>query len=354
MSASTPLPTCPLGSTGMTISRVGFGAWAIGGAGWKFAWGSQDDADSVAAIRRAVESGVNWIDTAPVYGLGHSETIVGQAIANLPEPDRPYVFTKCGLVWSENDRTAPPRKIMTPANVRREVDDSLRRLGLERIDFYQVHWPGDGLPLNFADTPGRVSADATPLETYWQVMADLKAEGKVRAIGLSNHGAADLDIAEKIAHVDGVQPQFSALARTAADDIVWARQHNTGVIVYQPMHSGLLSGAFSTDRVAALPDDDWRKTAPDFTTRLEANLAVADTLRGVAARHRVTTPAVAVAWTLAWPGVTGAIVGARRPAQVDDWAAAGSVSLTDADLDEISTAITAAGAGVGPNRPPRT
>lgn len=330
------LTTTELGTTGMEITAVGFGAWAIGGSGWKYAWGGQDDAESAAAIRHAVERGVNWIDTAAVYGLGHSEEVVARALADLPPADRPHVFTKCGLVWDESDRAAEPQRVMSPASVRREVEASLRRLGVERIDLYQVHWPAD---------------DGTPLEEYWQVMADLKAEGKVRAIGLSNHDAPQLDRAEKVAHVDSLQPPFSAINRMAAEEIGWCADHGTGVIVYSPMQSGLLTGAFTRERAASLPADDWRATSGDFTRRLEPNLALADALRPIAGRHGVSVAAVAVAWTLAWRGVTGAIVGARSPEQVDGWLPAASLRLTDADLDEVGAAIDRTGAGRGPSRP---
>ncbi|WP_067813284.1 aldo/keto reductase [Actinomadura kijaniata] len=348
----TTLPTRPLGTTGMDITTVGFGSWAVSGSGWRFAWGATDDAESVAAIRHAVESGVNWIDTAAVYGLGHSEELVGRAVAGLPEADRPLVFTKAGLVWDPEDPEASPRRIMKPASVRREVEDSLRRLGLETIDLYQVHYPDTGEALEYAGGGfGAVSPNATPLEEYWQVMADLKAEGKVRAIGLSNHAPDLLDRAEKVAHVDAVQPPFSAINRSAAEEIAWAHAHGAGVIVYSPLQSGLLTGAFTAERAANLPADDWRSGHADFTTGLAANLALADALRPVAERHGATVAEVAIAWTLAWPGITGAIVGARRPAQVDGWINAGSLALTPADLDEIATAITTTGAGAGPARP---
>jgi aryl-alcohol dehydrogenase-like predicted oxidoreductase len=330
------MQTRELGTTGMQITTVGFGAWAIGGSGWKYAWGGQDDAESIAAIRHAVESGVNWIDTAAVYGLGHSEEVVARALADIPQADRPYVFTKCGLVWDENNRTAEPQRVMNAASVRREVEASLRRLNTERIDLYQVHWPAE---------------DGTPLQEYWQTMADLKAEGKVRAIGLSNHDVAQLERAEKVAHVDSLQPPFSAINRLAAGEIGWCADHDTGVIVYSPMQSGLLTGSFTAERAASLPDDDWRAAAPDFTTRLDSNLALADALRPVAERHGVTVAAVAVAWTLAWRGATGAIAGARSPEQVDGWLPAASLRLTDTDLDEIAAAIDRTGAGRGPARP---
>jgi len=325
------LPTRPYGTTGMEITPVGFGAWAIGGGDWAFSWGPQEDAQSVAAIRYAVEQGVNWIDTAAVYGLGHSEEVVGQALKEIPDGDRPYVFTKCGLVWDLDERKKPPRR--TGTEIRREVEDSLRRLGVERIDLYQMHRPAE---------------DGTPLEEYWQTLLDLKAEGKVRAVGLSNHDVGQLDVAEKLGHVDSLQPPFSAIHRSAAAEIDWCAAHDTGVIVYSPMQAGLLTGSFSKERVAGLPDDDWRKRHPDFTTNLEANLAFADALVPVAKRHEVRPAAVAVAWTLAWRGVTGAIVGARRPDQIDGWLAAADLELTAADLDEIAAAIEHTGVGEGP------
>jgi aryl-alcohol dehydrogenase-like predicted oxidoreductase len=325
-----------LGATDMEITRVGFGAWAIGGGDWSYAWGAQDDAESVAAIRTAVDAGVNWIDTAAVYGLGHSEEVVAKALAEIPEADRPLVFTKCGLVWDEGDRSSEPRRVMERASVRREVDASLRRLGVERIDLYQVHWP---------------PADGTPIEDYWGTMVELREEGKVRAIGLSNHDAEQLEAAERVGHVDAIQPPFSAIARSAAPAIAWAAAHDTGVIVYSPMQSGLLTGAFSRARVESLPEDDWRRSDREFTTHLERNLALADALRPVAKRHDTTLAAVAVAWTLAWDGVTGAIVGGRRPQQVEGWLPAARLELSDLDLDEIAAAIERTGAGSGPVSP---
>ena len=222
------LPTQPLGTTGMDITPVGFGAWAIGGGDWAYSWGPQEDAQSVAAIRYAVEQGVNWIDTAAVYGLGHSEEVVAQALKEIPEADRPYVFTKCGLVWDAADRRAPARR--TGKEIRREVEDSLRRLGVERIDLYQVHRPPE---------------DGTPLEEYWQTLLDLKDAGKIRAAGLSNHDRGRLEAAEKLGHVDSLQPPFSAMHREAAGEIGWCAAHDTGVIVYSPMQAGLLTGSFS-------------------------------------------------------------------------------------------------------------
>jgi aryl-alcohol dehydrogenase-like predicted oxidoreductase len=336
----------------MDISRVGFGSWAVSGSDWRFGWGATDDAESIAAIRHAVDSGVNWIDTAAVYGLGHSEELVGKAIADLPEADRPYIFTKAGLVWDPNDRQASPRRVMRPDSVRREIEDSLRRLNIDSIDLYQVHWPDTGEPLEYAgDGSGAVSPNATPLQEYWQAMADLKTAGKVRAIGLSNHSPELLELAEQVAHVDVIQPPFSAINRSAAAEIAWAQAHDTGVIVYSPLQSGLLTGAFSAARVANLPDDDWRIGHQDFTTGLSANLQLVEAIRPVAERHGVSIAEVAIAWTLAWPGVTAAIVGARRAEQVDGWIGAGSVLLTPADLDQVAAAITSSAAGAGPARP---
>ncbi len=331
------LEKVPFGRTDMAITRAGFGAWAIGGGGWAFAWGEQDDAESVAAIRHAVESGINWVDTAAVYGLGHSEEVVARALRDLPEADRPYVFTKGGLVWDENDRSRQPRRAGDPASLRREVEASLRRLGVERIDLYQMHWPAE---------------DGTPLEEYWQTFTELRAEGKIRAAGLSNHGTAQLAVAEGIGHVDSLQPRFSLIHREAAADVIpWCAAHETGVIVYSPMASGLLTGSFTEERAASLGEGDWRSSSPDFTgSGLTRNLALAARLRPVADRHGVSVGAIAVAWTLAFPGVR-AIVGARSPAQVDGWLPAASLFLDDKDLGEIAAAAAESKAGSGPLRP---
>lgn len=335
----TSFPTRPLGNTGMAITRIGLGAWAIGGNGWAVGWGPQDDADSMAAIRRAVERGINWIDTAAVYGLGHSEEIVRRALAQMPAAERPYVFTKCGLTWSAEQPQAMPRRTGAPASIRRELEDSLRRLGVERIDLYQMHWP---------------AGDGTPLEAYWQELLDLKQAGKVRAIGLSNHNLAQLRAAEYLGHVDTLQPPFSAIQRTAASDLIpWCAANGTGVIVYSPMHSGLLTGTFSVQRARALPPDDWRARHPDFRSPdLERNLALADAFKPIAERHGATVAAAAAAWTLAWPGVTGAILGARSASQVDGLIGAAELELDADDMQAIADAIELTGAGSGPLRPP--
>ena len=332
---ATHLPTAQLGRTGMQLTRAGFGAWAIGGGDWAFAWGNQDDAASIAAIRHAVESGVNWIDTAAVYGLGHSEEVVAAALADLPAADRPYVFTKGGLVWDPADRSAAPRRVGAPASIRAEVEASLRRLRVDRIDLYQMHWPAE---------------DGTPLEEYWQVFADLRREGKIRAAGLSNHNVFQLEEAEEVGAVDAIQPPFSLIHRDAADDVLlWAREHEAGAIVYSPMASGLLTASFTAERAGRLQPGDWRAGHPDFTEpALSANLALADALRPVPDRHGVTPAAVAVAWTLAFPAVTGAIVGARSLRQVDGWLPAASLELKEDDRSEIAAAIRATGAGTGP------
>ncbi|MGW4773730.1 aldo/keto reductase [Nocardia sp. NPDC004278] len=338
--------TRPFGDTGMNITPLGFGTWVIAGSGWQYSWGATDDADSIAAIRHAIDSGLNWLDTAPAYGLGHAEDLVGRALAGLPESERPYLFTKTGLVWDEgDDRTGPPRRIVRPDVVRRELEQSLRRLRVDHIDLYQVHWPDTGEIFVYG-ADGVASGAATPLEEYWQVMADLKKEGKVRAIGLSNHDVAQLTVAEQVAHVDAIQPPFSAINRAAAPEIAWAEANGTGVIAYSPLQSGLLTGAFTADR--ELSADDWRSGHPDFTTNLSANLALVDALRPIATRHGVTVAEVALAWATAWPGVTGAIVGARTVAQIDGWIGASALRLTAADLAEITAAITETGAGTGP------
>ena len=340
-SSSTPdgaLPQRRLGRTDMRITRVGFGSWAVGGGDWAVGWGAQDDDASIDAIRHAVARGVNWIDTAAVYGLGRSEEVVRRALQPIPASRRPYVFTKCGLVWNPQDRKAMPSRVGAGASLRREVDDSLRRLGVERIDLYQMHWPAE---------------DGTPLEEYWQTLLELKREGKVRAVGLSNHDAQQLERAESIGHVDTLQPPFSAIRRNAAArELPWCAAHDTGVIVYSPMQAGLLSGRFSAERAHALPQDDWRSRSPEFSgERLQRNLRLADAMRAVAERRGVGSAAVAIAWTLAWPGVTGAIVGARSAQQVDGWIEAATLQLEAADMAEIAAAIESTGAGSGPARP---
>ncbi|HVP15521.1 MAG TPA: aldo/keto reductase [Terriglobales bacterium] len=332
------LPVRPLGTSGLMITKVGFGAWAIGGGGWLYGWGPQDDADSIAAMRHAVELGIDWIDTAAVYGLGHSEEVVGRFVRDLPEKDRPLVFTKCGMVWDERDRMAEPRRVLRPDSIRAECEASLRRLGLERVDLYQFHWP---------DQSG------TAVEDSWAEMVRLAEEGKVRTIGVSNFEPTLLARCEAVRHVDSLQPGFSMIRRgAAAETLPWCAAHGTGVIAYSPMQSGLLTDTFSAERVARFAPDDWRPRSPNFRSpALGRNLALRDALRPIAARRGATVSAVAVAWVLAWTGVSGAIVGARDPAQVDGWIDAASLELEPADLDEIAAAIERTGAGSGPARP---
>ena len=324
-----------LGTTDLEITTVGFGAWAIGGGGWVYGWGPQDDAGSIASIRHAVSLGVNWIDTAAIYGLGHSEEVVGRALREIPASERPFVFTKCGMIPNREKPYDEPARDLRPQSIRREVEASLRRLGVERIDLYQFHWP-DGI--------------GTPIEDSWHEMKRLVDEGKVRAVGVSNFDVPLLARAESMRHVDSLQPPFLLVRRDAAADVIpWAAAHGTGVIVYSPMQSGLLTDTFSVKRLAAMADDDWRRRSAQFTEpHLSRNIALRDALRPIAQRHAVTVSAVAVAWTLSCPGVTGAIVGARSPEQVDGWIAAGSLALDAADLAEITGAIERSAAGSGP------
>jgi aryl-alcohol dehydrogenase-like predicted oxidoreductase len=316
MKQQTQLPTTHLGDTDLEITRLGFGAWAIGGTGYEFAWGEQDDDESLAAIDRALDLGMNWIDTAAVYGFGHSEEVVGRALAGRPH--RPYVFTKASLLDGGGGRVAHSLK---RDSIRREVEASLSRLGVDAIDLYQIHWP-----------------DPEPdIEEGWATFAELKDEGLVRHIGVSNFDAAQLRRIQTIAPVETLQPQYSLADRGVEEEILpFAERAGIGVIVYSPMGSGLLTGAMTRDRIARLPDNDWRRRGEQFTEpRLSRNLAIVERLRAVAQRHDTTPGAVAVAWTLRNPAVDGAIVGFRRPDQVDPIVAAASLELTDGDVAEI-------------------
>ena len=334
--ATLPLTTTGLGRTGLDITRVGLGAWAIGGGGWQGGWGPQDDEESIEAILRAVDLGINWVDTAPAYGLGHAESVLGEALRRLPQPDRPYVFTKCGLVWEPGATTVS--NSLAPASIRRECEDSLRRLGVETIDLYQFHWP---------------TWDDTPVEESWTTMVELVEGGKVRHIGVSNFDVDLLERCQAVRQVDTCQPELNLLARQqAGTTIPWCAAHGTGVIVYSPMRSGLLTGRFSAERVRSLPADDWRAAHEDFQEpALSANLAFVERLAEVANDLGSTLPALAVAWTLAWPAVDGAIVGARRPDQLDDWIGSTAVELTDEHLRRIADALVETGAGTGPVMP---
>lgn len=310
-----------LGRNGPEITTVGFGAWAAGGP-WKVGWGPQSDTDSIAAIRHSLELGCNWIDTAAIYGLGHSEEVVGEAIRVFPRGDL-LVFTKCGRV---PDDTGTPHSDLRPASIRAQLEDSLRRLQTEYVDLYQIHWPDN-------DT-------GTPLEESWAMMAALQNEGKARFLGVSNFRIDEMERCEPIRHVDSLQPPYSLLRRDAEAELLpWCGRNGTGVIVYSPMQAGLLSGMFSMDRVA---EDDWRRRNPFFQEpNLSSNLAVVERLRPIAARHGLTVGQLAIAWTLRNPGVTGAIVGARRPEQVEQNIGAMGVQFVATDLAEIESALSA-------------
>lgn len=325
------MQTKRLGRTGLEISRVGFGAWAVGGGGYAFGWGPQDDEESMAAIEKAAELGINWIDTAPVYGLGRSEEVVGRALKRIPSGRRPYVFTKCSLVWPEGGREVSHS--LAAASIKRECEASLRRLGVEAVDLYQVHWPR-WAPVD----------DSARLEEGWGALADLKREGKVRHIGVSNFGVDDLERANRVAPVESLQPPYSLLRRKIESDILpYGEAHDIGIIVYSPMQAGILSGRMTRERVAALPEDDWRRRTREYQEpNLSANLAFVEVVREVAGRHGKTAGEAAVAWTLRHPAVTAAIVGFRRAAQVAEVAGAAALQLSDADAAEIERAIPTA------------
>jgi len=320
------MKTKQLGNSDLFITPVGFGSWAIGGAGWQFAWGKQNDADSVAAIHRALELGINWIDTAAVYGMGHSEEVVARALASWPGP-RPYVFTKCGLRWDAKGKT---RRVLTSASIRQECDHSLRRLKVDAIDLYRIHWPVQ---------------DPNELEEGWSTMDQLKREGKVRWIGVSNFDVAQMERAQAIAPITSLQPRYSLVHREVAEEVLpFCQREGIGVIVYSPMASGLLTGAMTRERIASLPEDDWRKHDEDFNEpNLSANLALVENLRAVGRRHGTTPGPVAVAWTLRDPVVTGAIVGARKPQQVNEMTMAAEIRLTPEEFNELETDVELAG-----------
>jgi aryl-alcohol dehydrogenase-like predicted oxidoreductase len=318
------MKTKQLGNSDLHITPIGFGAWAIGGD-WKFGWGAQDDTDSIAAIHRALELGINWIDTAAVYGLGHSEEVVARALADWPHA-RPYVFTKCGMIW--NDKREIDYSLRA-ASIRREVENSLRRLRVDVIDLYQIHWPVDDL----ADT-----------EEGWRTLADLKKEGKVRWIGTSNFSVAELEAAQRLAPITSLQPPYSLIRRDIEDEVLpFCQREDIGVIVYSPMASGLLTGAMTRDRIRALPPEDWRSKNPEFQEpKLTDNLALVERLRAVGARHRRTPGEVAIAWTLHHPAVTGAIVGARNPGQLNGIIGAADFHLSEEEIAEIENIQTTA------------
>src|SRR5712692_5472724 len=317
------MQTRKLGNSDLHITPVGYGAWAIGGSGWQFAWGSQDDNDSIAAIHRSLELGVNWIDTAAVYGLGHSEELVGRALKDW-RGSRPYVFTKCGLRWGFKGEVY---KVLSAESIREEVENSLRRLSVDVIDLYQIHWPPD--------------SDSDELEEGWSTLVDLKREGKVRWIGVSNFSVQQLRRAQFIAPVTSLQPPYSLLHREIEDEILpYCQRKDIGVIVYSPMASGLLTGAMTRERAAELPKDDWRRTSPEFREpKLSQNLELVERLKKVAARYARTPGEIAIAWTLRLPAVTGAIVGARNANQAEGVMRAGEIKLTSQDFAEIEGTV---------------
>ena len=313
-----------LGQSDLKITPIGIGAWAIGGGQWEFAWGAQDDEESIAAIGAGLDRGINWIDTAAVYGLGHSETMVGRAIRGLRT--RPYVFTKCSLVW---DKSGNISHNLQATSIRREAEASLKRLGIETIDLYQIHWPA------WSGNPE--SASPGSIEEAVGALAELKAEGKIRHIGVSNFDAQQMQRARNVAPITSLQPPYSLLATDVELSILpFAMEHQIGVIVYSPMASGLLSGAMTRERIAGLAEDDWRKNSPNFQEPLlSRNLRLVETLRAMGQRRNATPGEVAIAWTLRNPAVTGAIVGIRSAQQVSGIAGAGDLNLSAADMLEI-------------------
>jgi aryl-alcohol dehydrogenase-like predicted oxidoreductase len=318
-----------LGQSDLKITPIGIGAWAIGGGKWEFAWGAQDDRESIAAIHAGLDRGMNWIDTAPAYGLGHSETIVGRAVQGLAR--RPYIFTKCSLVWDESKKISHN---LQASSIRREAEASLKRLGVESIDLYQIHWPA------WSGNPE--SASPGSIEEAVAEMAKLKAAGKIRNIGVSNFNASQMQRALNVAPIASLQPPYSLLfTDVETSTLPFAWRHHIGVIVYSPMASGLLSGAMTRERIAGLPEDDWRKNSPNFQEPLlSRNLRLVEILRAIGQRQNATPGEVAIAWTLLNPAVTGAIVGVRSAQQVNGIAGAANVELNADDVREIEQALT--------------
>ena len=292
------LDTKQFGSTDMQITPVGFGAWALGGGDWVYAWGPQDDKESVAAIHHALDRGINWIDTAAGYGLGHSEEVVGQTLAGMSE--RPFVFTKCSMVWNEKGEFTFN---LSRASVRRECENSLRRLKMDYVDLYQIHWPNPD----------------PDIEEGWSTLAELQKEGKVRWIGVSNFSVEQMKRAQSIAPINSLQPPYSLIRPEVEKEILpFCQENNIGVIVYSPMYSGLLTGKMTPERIKNMPPDDWRQHDAEFQMpKLEKNLKLVDALSEIGKQHGVEPGVVAIAWTLRHTAVTAAIVGMRRPSQVD-------------------------------------
>jgi aryl-alcohol dehydrogenase-like predicted oxidoreductase len=316
-----------LGNSDLQITPLGVGAWAMGGSGWGFSWGPQDDQDSIAAIRKALESGINWIDTAAVYGLGHSEEVVARALEGIPH--RPYIFTKCERRWNERGELTSNLKA---ESLQSECEASLRRLKLDVIDLYQIHWP----------------QPEEDIEEGWTTLARLKQEGKVRYIGVSNFNVTQMKRAQAIAPITSLQPPYSLLARGVEKEILpYCAEQNIGVIVYSPMGAGLLSGAMTRERAGTLPDNDWRRHDPDFQEpKLSRNLQLVESLRSIGKRHGRTPGEVAIAWTLRHHAVTAAIVGLRRPEQVSGVIGAAEFRLSSEEVGEIDNCVDSAGAKV--------
>ncbi len=310
-----------LGNSDLHLTPIGFGAWAIGGGDWEFAWGAQEDEDSIRTIERALDLGLNWIDTAAIYGLGHSEEVVARALRNSPR--KPYVFTKCSMRWNVEDRRI--YRSLKAASVREECEHSLRRLGLDTIDLYQVHWPNP----------------EDEIEEGWETLAKLKQEGKIRYLGVSNFSVEQMKRVEAIAPITSSQPPYSLIhSKVEAEVLPYCREHNIGVINYSPMASGLLTGKMTAERVAAMPADDWRKRSPNFQEpKLGRNLRLAALLGEIGREHNVEPGVVAIAWTLHHPAVTAAIVGARRPDQVDGIIAAAGFRLSEEEFTRLGDFI---------------
>jgi aryl-alcohol dehydrogenase-like predicted oxidoreductase len=323
------MTTRTLGQTDLRITPIGIGAWAIGGGQWEFAWGHQDDAESIAAIHAGLDKGMNWIDTAALYGLGHSETVVGRAIKGLA--NRPYVFTKCSLVW---DKSGKISHNLQAASIRREAESSLKRLKIDTIDLYQIHWP--------AWKGNAEAASPGSIEEAVGALARLKTEGKVRNIGVSNFDAKQMQRAVDVSPIASLQPPYSLLATDVESTILpFALQHRIGVIVYSPMASGLLSGAMTRERIAALPEDDWRKHSANFQEPLlSRNLHLVERLRAIGQRYNATPGEIAISWTLRNPAVTGAIVGIRSAQQASGIAGAADVQLSADDMLDLEQALT--------------
>lgn len=312
-----------LGNSDLDITPVGIGAWAMGGAGWAFSWSAQEDSDSIAAIHKALDYGVNWIDTAAVYGLGHSEEVVGKAIAG--RANRPYVFTKCARIWDETTRQIG--KCLKADSVRRECEASLRRLNVDVIDLYQIHWPEPD----------------EDVEEGWTTLLKLQEEGKVRWIGVSNFSVSQLKRAQALGPITSLQPPYSLVSREVESEILpHALATGIGTIVYSPMKAGLLSGAMTRERALALPEDDWRRRNPAFQEpQLTRNLKLAAVLGDIGKRHGRTTGEAAIAWVLRHPAVTAAIVGMRNAAQVEGVIGAGEFRLSAEEIAEVETVYTA-------------